>query len=139
MDTFPPTKQRPALLEFVQAIGARGGDVRRDECGDWRLNGKHGFVYAVPEGFQIFFSGTARSWPYAKKAMNFARVSQDGDEEGFLLLDRLPTEKEGAIIRDKSGIRKKREPGEEELARLRAAAPIISPFSRQKSRATTSR
>jgi hypothetical protein len=91
-------------------------------------------VYAVPGGYQLFFGGKARSWIYAKRALSFARVTQNGDDEGFLFLDRAPTEEEGAIIRDKLGIRKKRELGEDELARLRVAAPIISPFSRRKPR-----
>jgi hypothetical protein len=133
MDIFPRAKQRPALIEFARAVRARDHDFRRDECRDWRLNGKHGFVYAMPRGYQLFFGGTARSWTYAKRALSFARVIQDGDGEGFLFLDRAPTEEDAAIIRDKLGIRKKREPGEHELARLRAAAPTISPFGRQKS------
>jgi hypothetical protein len=89
-------------------------------------------VYAVPGGYQLFFGGKARSWTYAKRALSFARVTQNGDEEGFLFLDRAPTGEEGVVIRYKLGIRKKREPGEDELARLRAAAPTVSPFGRQK-------
>jgi hypothetical protein len=68
----------------------------------------------------------------ARAALKFAKVTQDGDGEGFLKIDRLPTEAEGHIIRDKLGIPKKRQSSEEEIARLRAAAPIISPFRRQK-------
>jgi hypothetical protein len=59
-------------------------------------------------------------------------VRQDCDGEGCFILDRHPTQAEGAVIRNKLGIPKKRELGQEELARLRAAAPTISPFARQK-------
>ena len=132
MNTFPPAKQRPALLEFALAVRSRASALRRDECGDWRINGRHGHIYAVPEGFQLYYSGTERTWPNVKRALSFARVTQDGDGEGCFILDRCPTQAEGAVIRDKLGIPKKRELGQEELARLRAAAPTISPFTRQK-------
>jgi hypothetical protein len=138
MNIFPPAKQRPALLEFALAVRSRASALRRDECGDWRINGRHGHVYAVPEGFQIYFIGTARSWTYAKAALSLARLTQDRDEEGFIVLDRLPTAAGGSVIREKLSIPKKRQPGEEELARLRAVAPIVSPFSRRKSPSVTS-
>ena len=44
MEIFPPTKQRSALLEFARAIGSRSRALRRDECGDWRINGKRGHI-----------------------------------------------------------------------------------------------
>jgi hypothetical protein len=52
-DRYPPTMQRPALLELVKALGCRDAAFRRDECGDWRISGKFGHIYAVPERFQI--------------------------------------------------------------------------------------
>jgi hypothetical protein len=69
--------QRGRLLEFAAAFGGRDSAPRRDECGDPRINGRHGHIYAVPGGV---FLGTARAWRYAKKAMSFAKVTQDGDE-----------------------------------------------------------
>jgi hypothetical protein len=135
MDIFPPAKQRPALLEFAQAIRSRSNSLRRDESRDWRITGKRGHIYAAPEGFLLYFSGTAKGWTSAKAALRFARVTQDGDQEGLLILDRPPTKAERDAIRDKLGIPKKRESSEEELARLRAAAPTISPFRPQNRRA----
>ena len=44
MEIFPPTKQHSALLEFARAIGSRSRALRRDECGDWRINGKRGHI-----------------------------------------------------------------------------------------------
>jgi hypothetical protein len=136
-DKYPPAVQRPALLKLVEALGCRDAALRRDECGDWRINGKYGCIYAVPgmtvhglppgEGFQIYYRGagefeepsTSRGWTFAKEAMSFAKVTQEGDMEGLLFLDRLPTPPEAEIIRDKLWIAKKRELGEEDLARLR--------------------
>ena len=129
--------QRPALLKLVEALGCRDAALRRDECGDWRINGKYGFIYAVPgipwggmektEGFQLYFRGatefeeptTGKAWTYAKEAMLFAKVTQDGDTEGLLFLARLPTQEEAAIIRDKLRIPKKAEYSEDVLAQKR--------------------
>lgn len=137
MDIFPPAKQRPTLLALRDALGCRDNALRRDECGDRRINGKHGHIYAVPgtleqptaQGFLIYYSGpehigSARGWGFAKRAFQDfgCTVTQDGDDNGAVFLDRLPTPGEAAIIRDKLHIAKKRESGEEELARLRRHA-----------------
>jgi hypothetical protein len=68
-DAFPPTRQRPALLELVKALGCRDKALRRDECGDWRVEGRSGHIYAVPgsldrpstRGFQIFIAGSTEN------------------------------------------------------------------------------
>jgi hypothetical protein len=54
-DIYPPAKQREALLKLVEALGCRDNALRRDECSDSRINGKQGWIYAVPKGFQLFF------------------------------------------------------------------------------------
>jgi len=124
------TESRAALLRLVEALNASPTTLRRDECGDWRIIGKTGHIYTVPgipwgdarglEGYQVYCApGSPRSWGFAKKAMSFCRIPQDGDEEGMLFLDRLPTTLEAEVIRDKLSIRKRREIGEEQLARLR--------------------
>ena len=136
-DKYPPSVQRPELLKLVEALGCREAALRRDECGDWRINGKYGYIYAVPgmtvhglppgEGFQIYYRGaaefeepsTSRGWTFAKEAMSFAKVTQDGDMEGMLFLGRLPSPGEAEIIRDKLWIAKKRDVSEGELDRLR--------------------
>lgn len=138
-DKYPPAVQRPALLKLAEALGCRDACLRRDECGDWRINGKYGHIYAVPgipwggmekmEGFQLYFRGAAefdepsssRGWTFAKEAMSFAKVTQDGDEEGMLFLDRLPTPQEAEVIRDKLRIPKKAEYSEEVMGQKREA------------------
>jgi hypothetical protein len=135
-DKYPPAVQRPALLKLVEALGVQERTLYRDECGDWRVNGKFGHIYAVPgipwggmervEGFQLYFRGapefeetlSSQGWTWAKKALAFCRVTQDGDTEGMLFLGRLPTTEEAAAIRDKLGIRKKRELSEENLTQF---------------------
>ena len=75
----------------------------------------------MPEGFQIIIAGdisTRRWWGAAKRGLAFAKVAQDGDDEGCLILDRLPTEEEAEPIRHYLGISKKRELSPEERERL---------------------
>lgn len=128
-DKYPPTVQRPALLKLVEALGCREAALRRDECGDWRLGGETGHIYAVPgsiarpniEGFQIFvFCETVRQWSAAKSQMKpFTELTNDGDNEGALFLDRLPTNgppDEAEIIRRYVGLTKRRVDSEETIA-----------------------
>jgi hypothetical protein len=130
MDIYPAPAQRQALLELVPALGCRDSALHRDECGDWRINGSAGHIYAVPRsldepgkpGFMAYVScETARGWTYAKKALSFAKVTNDGDHEGAFFLGRLPWKAEAEAIRYHCGIPKKRELSEQELERLRAA------------------
>jgi hypothetical protein len=133
-DIFPPVAQRPRLLEFAIALGSRAEALRRDECGDWRIQGKSGHIYATPGGVQIVYSSAEESpkaWTYARKALcAFASLSQDGEFDGALFLDRAPAEAEAAVIRDKLGIPKKRELSEDTLAAFQEAG-VASQYRRQ--------
>jgi hypothetical protein len=107
------------LDDMVTALGCWDRAYRRDECGDWRIEGRSGYIYAHPEGFYLYCApGTVRAWGFAKKMMDFCTVRQDGDDEGVFRLARLPTPDEADIIRDKLGIRKKRVLTDEERERL---------------------
>jgi hypothetical protein len=132
-DKYPPVVQRPELLKLVEALGCRPNALRRDECNDWRISGKQGWIYAVPEGFQLvyFARNGVNEWdgagPHmedyfrAKRSLTFCRLTQDGTGEGIFILDRLPTQEEGATIREILVIAKKREVSEETLERLRSS------------------
>jgi hypothetical protein len=118
---------REELLELAAALGSRNSVLRRDECGNWRIEGTRGWVYAVsgtlnrPDraGLQIYCApGSARAWASARKTMAFAELALDGADEGLLFLARMPTPEEAAILRDKLGIAKKREISEAERKRL---------------------
>ena len=63
---------------------------------------------------------SARAWTYTQRALSFAKVIADGDTEGGLFLDRLPTKAEAALIRRYCGIPKRREVSEAELDRVRS-------------------
>jgi len=49
---------------------------------------------------------TPMKWRNVKKKLSFMEVSQDGDDEGVLRLDRMPTDEECEIIRKIGGFRK---------------------------------
>jgi hypothetical protein len=129
MDTHPPAKQRAALLKLVSALGCREAALRRDECGDWRIEGSNGHVNAVPgtlnqpnrPGFMLYFmTGSPKAWTFAKRALAFAKIVNDGDEEGAFVMLRLPSADEAGLIRRYWGIPKRREVSEAELDRLRS-------------------
>ena len=62
---------------------------------------------------------SAREWSYARKALKpVAALTNDGDEEGVLFLDRLPTVEEAETIRQYVGVAKKRVLSDEERERL---------------------
>jgi hypothetical protein len=134
-DIFPPAKQRPALLTFAEALDSRASALRRDECGDWTIWGNNGHVYAFPValdakgrtakvGFQLMIGcdfdntrwSSARGWESAKGRLNFGKVTQDGDCEGSIILDRLPSKAEAVLIGDMLGIPKARHLSEDRRA-----------------------
>jgi hypothetical protein len=83
------------------------------------IHGRAGRVYRLPEGFYLYCDpGSARAWGFVKKALDFCKLMQDGDGDGYLFLDRLPTSAEAALIRDKLMIRKRRVLSDEERERL---------------------
>jgi hypothetical protein len=100
------------------------------ECGGWAIWGGNGHIYAGPEGYQLMIGcdfdnvrwTSARGWESAKKRLSFGKVTQDGDCEGSIVLDRMPSKAEAAEIRDILGIPKRIELSEGQLANLRAHA-----------------
>jgi hypothetical protein len=119
MDRFPPTAQRPRLLALASKLEISLPQLRRDECSDWTIYGKRGHVYVVPEGFQIVVTGWhTKGWNICKADLAFARLTQDGEDEGAFILDRDPTPNESEKIRKWVGLKKKRQLDDETLARL---------------------
>jgi hypothetical protein len=118
-DKFPPTTQRAALKKLAAALDCSSTSLKTDECDDPQIVGKHGHVYATPDGFQLFVTTeTARQWTAAKKALQFAEVANDGDTEGAFVLHRLPTPTEAKAIRSYLGIRQRRHLSDDARAAL---------------------
>jgi hypothetical protein len=113
------------LENFLEALEASSTSRRRDDLGDMCISGKAGRIYCLPaayrlpEGFYLYCDpGSARAWGFVKKALDFCKVAQDGDADGYLFLNRLPTSAEAELIRDKLMIRKRRVLTDEERERL---------------------
>jgi hypothetical protein len=92
--------------------------------GDYAIRGKFGHIYPDGDGYLlcVHTNESARRWSGIKaKLTPFCRLTQDGDDEGALHLDHLPTPAEAELIRDALGIRKRRELTPEALAKARAS------------------
>ena len=103
--------ERANLESLLNALDASPRALRCDECGDWQISGKQGHVYADGDGWLIVVTTaeSPRRWTNAKHRLRpFCRITQDGDDEGCLHLDRLPAPDHAHLIREAVGIRKKR-------------------------------
>jgi hypothetical protein len=129
---IPMNYDRKRLETLRLALGASSLALRYDqtrggERGDLGLRGKYGQIYIDAAGFLLCVSGidkrifTARRWSVIKKRLAFCRLTQDGDCEGCLHLDHLPSKREAAAVRAVLGIKKRRSLSAEGLAQLQAA------------------
>ena len=127
--------EREHLKTFLTAIDASPTalerPVYRGWVGDYQINGKHGHVLSDHPGYLLYVTGTIQRW---KKTTHLlpGKVSQKGDDEGILRLDRLPTAAEAELIRDLIGIRKRRHMTAKALSNLERArgstkSPNIAP------------
>ncbi len=92
--------------------------LARDECGDWNIFGSRGKLYTDKELGPNWYLYTWHSWARAKRGLSFMEVHQDGDDEGVLRLDRLPTEQEARLIRKCAGLGRKRKLSPERREKL---------------------
>jgi hypothetical protein len=111
------------LEALVVAIDASPRVLRRDQCGDYMITGKLGHIFADGQGFLLHVSTreSPRRWTMVKRRLAFCHLNQDGDDEGCLRLDRLPTPQGAELIREALGIRKRRRISPEALAAARGS------------------
>ena len=126
-DTYETVVEAEADREqqktLLAALGASDRALRRDECGAWRINGARGSIHSWGDGSTwVLYAAcrSARHWSATKKSLSFCRVTQDGEDEGCLRRQQLPTAAQAIAIRDALGIRKRADLGAEELERRRA-------------------
>jgi hypothetical protein len=74
------------------------------------IRGKHGHIVADGKGWLIVVETdeSSRRWTNVKRRLLFCRITQDGDDEGCIYLDRLPTTGEAEAIRDAIHVKRKR-------------------------------
>jgi hypothetical protein len=120
---------RAHLDTFLSAIDASPGALGRPSCrgwiGDYQITGKHGHILADQPGYLLYVTGTVQRWKKAKRLLP-GSVTQDGDDEGIIRLDRLPTPAEADAIRDLIGIKKRRRVSESALANLAAGRALLN-------------
>jgi hypothetical protein len=124
---------RANLLALLAALDASPLALQRDlsrgegRKGDWGIRGKLGHIYADGADYLLCVSTEElpRRWTHVKRRLGFCNVTQDGDDEGCLRLDRLPVPHEVEAIREAIGIRKRRRLTPEGRAQLEAARGLL--------------
>jgi len=145
---------RVPLQALLAALHASPVALRRDlhrgegRKGDYGIHGKLGHICRDGDGFLLCIVAkderdqSPRRWTNVKQRLALCRIMQDGDDEGSLHLDRLPTPAEAVLIREALGIRKRRALTEDGRAQLDAArraanSPSNPSFIEQNDRAAT--
>jgi hypothetical protein len=111
------------LEAMLTALDASPRALERPMCrgwiGDWQISGSDGHIMTDGREFVFYISTESpRRWTGIKKRLGFCRLTQDGDDEGCLYLERLPKADEAVLIREAIGIRKRRHLTPEALVAL---------------------
>jgi hypothetical protein len=109
---------RELLLSLVNSLSVSKANLRRDPCGDWNIFGRRGHIST--DGTVTYASlsaSTRRRWEVAKRALDLP-VVQDGDDEGIVRLDDLPSEPLAETLRRLLGLRKSIRPSDKQRATL---------------------
>ena len=120
MNRIDRKADRDLLIALTESLSVSRGRLRRDLCGDWVIVGTRGHI--LTDGVNAFAylpAGTARRWAKAKRVLSFMAVTQDGDDEGILRLDGMPTPEQAKIIRKVLGLRQRTELSEADRAELK--------------------
>jgi hypothetical protein len=134
---LPQANNRERLRILLAALDASPVALRRDlhrdegHKGDYSIHGKWGHIYIDGEGFLLCVTAkderdqSPRRWTSMKRRLEFCRITQDGDDEGCLHLDQLPTPVQAGLIRQALCIRKRRTLTEDGRAQLDAARGLL--------------
>jgi hypothetical protein len=98
------------LVRLHRALDAAQTTLRLDEASLWTIRGRGAnyiSTWGDGQSWLLYLQcRSIRAWSAAKKRLAFCRVTQDGDDEGVLRLERLPTSDEAVQIRELLGVRK---------------------------------
>jgi hypothetical protein len=136
-DMYPQPSDRAGLQLLLAALNASPVALRRDlrryegHKGDYSIQGEWGHIYIDGEGYLLCLTAkderdkSPRRWTSIKRRLEFCRITQDGDGEGCLHLDQLPTPVQAGLIRQALGIGKRRTLTEDGRAQLDAARSLL--------------
>ncbi|MEH2508560.1 hypothetical protein V1290_007371 [Bradyrhizobium sp. AZCC 1578] len=109
---------RNLLLGLVDALSVSKTRLSRDLCGDWNIVGRRGHIATDGTAIYVYMDcKTKRRWEAAKFALGLP-ATQDGDTEGVMRLDDLPSESLAETIRRLLGLRKSVRPSDRQRAIL---------------------
>jgi hypothetical protein len=107
MSRISRTADRELLLALTESLSVSQGRLHRDPCGDWVIVGTRGHI--LTDGINAYAYlpfETARRWERVKRLLDFMAVVQDGDTEGVLRFDGMPTPAQAEVLRQVLGLRK---------------------------------
>ena len=116
-------QDRDELSTLLTVLHGAMNTLRRDQCGDPTIIGSRGHNRACDGTFYICLEcRSALAWTHAKRQLaSFSMVHRDGDQEGILILSRLPDESEAATLRRYVGLRQTREVSPEAIQSVKNA------------------
>lgn len=107
------------LSQLCDSLDISDNNLRRDELNYWNIFGRKGSIFTDSKLWHVLVScDSKRLWSATKSKLKFMMVSQDGDTEGIMKLERMPLPKEAAIVRKVLGLNKRPALTEEARAEL---------------------
>lgn len=99
-------QDRIELEALLTKLNAAKNSLRRDELGDWTIFGKYGTIRACDGQYYIYLTcESSRIWNSRKRELGLV-VTQDGDDEGILVLPYLPDANLTVLLRRYVGLHK---------------------------------
>lgn len=99
---------RKLLLELLEHLDVSDNNLKRDELDYWNIVGRKGHIFTDSKLWYVFVScESKRKWTAVKAKLKFLEISQDGDAEGILKQERMPSQEEAEVIREVLGLRKR--------------------------------
>lgn len=109
---------RELLLGVVGALNVAKTRLSRDPCGDWNIVGRRGHISSDGTAMYVYLARESkRRWEAAKSMLGLV-VTQDGDPEGFLRLDDLPSDSQAETLRRLLGLKRSVRPSDKKRATL---------------------
>lgn len=91
--------------------------IRKDECGDYIVQGRNGKIYTVGPYWYIYYDAqTPKKWTNVKKKLTWMHLQNDGDWEGIFRADYPPSPEQAEVVRKLLVIRKSTELTDEQRA-----------------------